>query len=184
MTDAWEIVGRLLTDADFETAVFGGVYSGPYPMNTSNRVSIPQADFDTLRSAVSTKVKGPLSLMGLGEILVAMRIANFRNVLDALAKTIANTGVNTAGRDPVFYQALGATMVDRQLMAQIPGKFQNFGFNLGAAQPDATTIVTDNNVIAAMLPFCAACWEKGCLLKTLFWPEHVHPVENPFTIKF
>ena|ERR1700733_13793164 len=184
MIDAWEIIGRLLTDADFETAVFGGVYSGPYPMNTSNRVSIPKTDYDALQAAVSSKVKGPMSLMALGEILVAMRVPNFRNVLAALAKAIAATGVNTAGRDPVFYQALGASMVDMQLLAQIPNRFQKFGFNLGAAQPDATTIVTDSAVTAAAQPFCDACWERGCSLKTIFWPAHVHPVENPFTIKF
>jgi len=184
MTDAWEIVGRLLTDVAFETAVFGAAYSGPYPMNASNRVSIPETDYKALKAAVSTKVKGPISLMALGEILVAMRLPNFRSALDTLAKAIAAAGANTTGQEPIFYQALGATLVDMQLLAQIPNKFQNFGFDLGGAQPDATKIVTDNHVIAAAQPFCNSCWAKGCLMKTIFWSDHIHPVENPFVIKF
>jgi hypothetical protein len=184
MIDAWEMVGRLLTDNAFETAVFGGVYSGPYPMNTCNRVQIPQKDYDTLQAAARTKMQGPLSLMALGEVLVAMRVPNFRNALDGLARAITATGVNTAGRDPVFYQALGASMVDMRLLAQIPNNFQNFGFNLGGAQPDATRIVTDNGVTTAAKAFCGTCWARGCNLKTILWPEHVHPVEDPMTLKF
>jgi len=187
MIDAWEIVGRLVTDAAFETAVFAINYATPYAVNLSNRAQIPKPDFDALRAVVATRLTGPISLMALGEILVAMRAPNFKATLDQLAAAIANTGVNTGGRTPMFYTALGATMVDSKLRAVIAGNFPAYGFKLDGDAPDAAKIITDAGVGPKADAFCASCWSKGCNLKTVFWDAHIHPVEtlvdNPFVLK-
>jgi hypothetical protein len=184
MTDAWEIIGRLITDDEFKTEIFGGVYSGPYPMNTTNRAQIPEQDYQTVRERAATKVKGPISLAAAGEVLIAMRFPDFRPRLDDLAKAIKTTGINTAGRKPVFYQTLGASMADMRLLGRIANRFSEFGLEVGGDNDDLTTVLTDNGVIAAAKAFCSTCWTGGCQLRMIFWPEHVHPVESPFSLKF
>jgi hypothetical protein len=181
MIDAWEIVGRLATDRAFATTVFGAKYTTPYQSTPNNRAVIPGPDYDALRKQVRTKIAGPVSLMALGELLVAMRLPGVKDSLDKLAAAIDATGVKTAGRSPMFYAALGASLVDMNLRTQIPGNFGNFGFNLGADEADATKIITDPGVQKLGQDFCKTCWSEGCLMKTIFWPAHVHPFE--FTLK-
>jgi len=185
MIDAWEIIGRVLTDADFRNTVLKCGSTKPYPVNATSRADIPDDDYDRLRDAVGTKVKGPISLMALGEMLIAMRIPGLKEPLGKLAAAICNTGVNTTDRTPLFYAALGAAMVDQELLKQLPYDVKRFGFDLTQKdEDDLKNIITDQNVIDAEDPFCMSCWSEGCNLKMLYWEGHLHPIENPFLWRF
>jgi len=182
MIDAWEIIGRWVTDAAFATAIFNTNSATGYPLNATHRVKIPEQNFTNLRAVVASKLNSPVSLMALGEILVAMRFPKFGEAHEGLKQAIAGTAVNTTNRNSLFYTALGAAIVDPKLRQQIATgskQWSDFGFHLTQNDvTDANAILRAPAVQSTADVFCMRCWSEGCNLKTEFWPSHAHPLES------
>jgi hypothetical protein len=193
MTDSWEILGRLAADATFWGDVKKAALSAPPRPGANGRSAIPEGDYkkalDTVRNAGTGLKDQPISLMALGELLVALASNNFRAALDGLATAIQHTGMNTVGRDFNFYVALGAMIVDGQLRGQLlsapPYKpFDTFGFVrvLPADRADLVKLGDANQspaVAAAANTLCGTVWHPDCNLKVVIWTGHTHPVANP-----
>jgi hypothetical protein len=119
MIDFWEVIGRALTDEEYREAILGANLSKqPYP-ERDGLLEIPKADYDTMLSIIRTRMDGPVSLMALGETIIALTYKGFPINLRKTAEAIRATHVRTQDRDALFYIALGASILDKVLRRKL-----------------------------------------------------------------
>ena len=122
MIDAWEVFGRMFTNATFRGAIYQAAAATP-AVTQNTRAQFKQADYTTMLAAVRTVITGrPISLMGLGEILwplAASNSATFQQHVNAIATLLTQinqqSGIAITSGDYNFYVALAAMTVDENL---------------------------------------------------------------------
>jgi hypothetical protein len=198
MIDAWEVMGRLLTDDVFRAAVFAAAPTTRPSVNQATRATYRMDAFTSLNTAIRTVITDrPLSLMGLGEILWPLGSDDFRKKLTIAAQVVIQTGINMNRVNYYFYAALGAMMVDGQLRQNLKSSspyspFDTWGWGqLALADRQALVGLFDWTPAGAGVvptpPFELACenvcrvnWTEDCFLKTIDLTydsgDHTHPV--------
>lgn len=201
MTDFWEMLGRLVADPNFRTALYAFpprnyVVTNSLANIPANFMSLgtatPNDDYDMLRGIVQAQPSmndKPLSVTALGVMLYGLSLPEFRTRATAVGAAIVASGV---ALPPVancgFYTALGAVVVDGNLCDQlVAGNWQRWGFNTLVADADKPTmvnlmnVVTNLNVVLAAEHFCSYLWDGACDNKAVEWngyQQYVTPL-NP-----
>ncbi len=197
MVDAWEIFGRLATDDAFRRAIFKGPFQPHYAIDKCCCAIVLNEDYDRARDIINQHgLRGrPISLMALGELLVARTVQGFMDAVQKLASSITDAAgslnIAIGGRSVLFYTAFGAMIVDKQfrsralasanafdllgfcavLPADRTDLRQLFGYEVGEQKTMVVSGASDQ--------FCNLFWEPHCNLRTVFYLGHVHPVANP-----
>ena len=188
MIDFWEILGHTATDDAFRKTMyqtFAGKKPAQNPDGDNNFACLfADADYDTVRGLVVAKM-GPVSLMALGEwLVVSMLHPDSQPLLDNLGGTTQHLLAGYTSTNPLFYQTLGAAMVDSSFRDQFNANNEKaYGFNLPAA--DRTTlakVIGDNTFAAQAGIFHDSTWDDSCKDMCIQWPVHpyAHALENPF----
>jgi hypothetical protein len=185
MTDFWEVLGRLVTNDGFRTALFGAFSTGNYPIDlTRLTVSIPKDQYGSAADVIAQTAFAdrPVSVMAIGELLYSMSFQQFRDFVAQLAEAVTASGVTTMGRTPLFYTGLGGIIVDAQT-AQFfhAGQFVQAHYTAltGPERNDLQTLADPAGAVAAISkPLCAFLWLPKCFVKQFVYDGHTHPVAN------
>lgn len=188
MLDAWEIIGRMLTDDDFRASVYKAAPRKHPAINKTTRAEFAERDFTRMRDAVTAVIKDrPVSLAGLGEILwpLVNNTRAFRDSIKKLTKIIEAGGVDTERDDPYFYVALGAMVVDPNLRGTLISEspftpFDDFGFTSLSEDDraalvsifsfmDPRTVSAEAAADSASNDICETEWGSDCFLRTVWW---------------
>src|SRR5580658_4726389 len=176
MVDFWEVVGRLTANGPgdaFFTRVFGAFSRGSYQIDTAGRAIIPPAplprgggdaaagkDHYGILSGIINPVfvDHPISLMAVGETLYMISFQTNYNNLSNLGGIVKGLR-QTATPSNQYYQALGAMIIDSQLLAKLQGgtanfKAANFGQLSASEYADLTTIANNAGFQTAAGTFC------------------------------
>jgi hypothetical protein len=180
MVDCWEVLGRLALDAGFRAAMAANVQTIPYtPVDDKIRLMIPGTQYDAARAVIRTRIPGrPTSLMSTGELLYLFSHELLRQDLDAVAASIPAATIATipANASPLFYSALGAMIMDEEILFSFKnGLFDDVDFGAVDQKPILTAL-------ALHLPFESATsklrndgWEPDCECRSIFYLGHLHP---------
>jgi hypothetical protein len=187
MIDFWNMMGLLVTDEEFRDSLFA-LPKTKYNIGSNQRASIPadmnkQDDYATIRSIVQLFMPNkPLSLMALGEMLVALSSEKFRDRAVIVADKIDAMDLDLPD-DTDFLVVLGALVTDQGLVNYLIQKRQwkkwGFGF---VSRHDRRLLarLLDKNVNEtvwnAVFQFCNTLWDHECNDNVVEWPEHTHPV--------
>jgi hypothetical protein len=197
MTDAWEILGRMLTDKKFRKSVFRVAPTKRPCVNRATRAKFDEKDYEDLRKVVRRFIPRPISLMGLGEMLWPLAGDSFRNHVEAIVKVIRWTGIRTERENHYFYVALAAMVVDAKLRTKLTGPvdskdWDRFGYS-SLSHEDRKALVDlffwlpPNSGVTTLTPLqkasedlCDDDWTDDCFIRTIFleYPTgvHTHPV--------
>jgi hypothetical protein len=185
MVDFWEVFGRIVTnkklrkelcktcpDIDFKTTTF--------PNFTNVGLNIDKKHYDNARTIVSCYVTdGPVSMMALGELLMALSSKEFRKRAEELATAIVECGVNTNGASRLFYVALGCMLLDENIRnAFANGFFDRYQYGaLGGLERDAlATLANAADVSSTATQACYLFWGTACGDFQTFYRGHLHPI--------
>jgi hypothetical protein len=201
MTDFWEILGRIVADTNFRTALFTFPQRNYQPpVNSLANIpadfmslgtEAPNDDYDILRELIKAQpgmADKPYSVTSLGVMLYGLSFPEFRKRATAMGYAIAQSGVVLP---PVtnsgFYTAMGAMTVDAHLRDQlVAGNWRRFGFYTLVPDTDKTTlaklmnVVTNLDVVQSATYFCSFLWDGSCDNKAMEWAgylQYVTPIK-------
>jgi|SRR5579875_2320063 len=190
MIDFWEILGRAVTDDVFRNALydsFAAANPAPNP-NKKNKYACKYADTDyaTARALVVAKM-GPVSLMALGEwFVLSMLHRNTRTTLNNIARIVQKNLNSYSSTNPVFYQTLGAGIVDAAFLDEFNlGNEATYGFRLSAPDRAALAQVMGESTGAFRAQsgtFHDSNWVSGC--KDMVIQSVGHPYAHALEVKF
>ena len=193
MIDTWEIVGLLVTNHSFLKDFFATKVSAPdwSKLDTTMRWAIPLEDYEAMRQTVERYYDGPVSLMALGELIVARAYPKFEARLTALADAVPHVagGAKLSKRDPYFYVGLGAMSLDGVLRNDLRGtdsahpQFDTAGFSRVKVTDRALLVKIFDQGNTANPAADGVCdpdgsWNPDCYAKTLAWEDHMHPLSG------
>ncbi len=188
MVDFWEVLGRATTDDAFRNEMFDSFANSfpPVPDQTNKYACrFDDRDYDAARKTVVAKM-GPVSLMALGEWFVVCKLhPDSRPVLDKAAQIAQGILNGYRSPNPVFYQALGAALLDSNFRAAFNGGHErDYGFNLSAPDRAALAQIIGNNGFQGHSgSFHNLSWSSGgCKDMVIQWAAHpyAHALETPF----
>ena len=196
MIDFWEMMGRLVTDSEFRDDLLN-LPMKQYHLLPNQRAEIPadvatvgtanvRDDYYLLRSIVRSHMPDkPLSLMALGELLCALTSQEFRDRASGVAEAIEVLGLDEPD-DPGFYVALGALILDpnlvRELIINNAWRKWGFGFVSRRDRRILTQMLNVNvnpEVANKVYQFCYVLWGSECNDSVIEWDAHTHPVAVP-----
>lgn len=186
MIDFWEIMGHATTDDAFRDKMYE-TFAGKLPeSDDTNKFAcrFADADYDIARDLVISKV-GPVSLMALGEwLVVSMLHPESRPLLNAVAKTTQQILKGYQSPNPIFYQALGAAIVDTGFRDEFnQRKEQAYGFRLAQADRNALApLLADGGFSGQSGRFHDTTWDDTCkdmCIQNQNDP-YAHALEEPF----
>jgi hypothetical protein len=168
MIDFWEILGRAVTDDGFRNKMydaFAKTEPKPNP-NERNKYAcmFANVDYDSARELVVAKM-GPVSLMGLGEWLVVSALhPKSRALLNNTAGIVQQILHGYNSTSPVFYQTLGASIVDSGFRDKFNAESESdYGFVLSSADRAALTpVVSDGAFGLECDKFHELAWDEAC----------------------
>ncbi len=189
MIDFWEMFGRLTTDNNLRQELFNRFQVGAYASPQYGWAVIPRGDYDSARQIVN--LSGPVSIMGLGELLWCLSSADFRTKLADLVTALGESGIATAAKSNWFYTALGLMCVDGQVLADFAaGRFDKnrFGMLSGEESDDIQKLASNENVVETATRLCLSEWAGGCNSKAQYWSAdaqhpHLYSVASPYPLK-
>jgi hypothetical protein len=185
MTDFWEVLGRLVTNGDFRTTLFGAFSPGSYPIDLTHlTASIPKAQYGSAADIIAKKTFAdrPVSVMAIGELLYSMSYQRFRDFVEQLSQAITASRVPTSNRTPLFYMGLGDLIVDAQT-AQFfhAGQFDQAHYTAltNPERGDLQTLADPAGSLAKISSsLCAFLWTVKCFVKQFAYDGHTHPIAN------
>lgn len=186
MTDLWQVLGQMLTDANLKTNLYTlpGQY---YPVDQAQqRLIIPEDCYTTARGIINATIPSPISLMALGELLMVLSSQEFRARADGLFQAVQATGVPAAGRSPLFYCGLGLMFLDDTIAETFAnGGFQQVQFgSLSADEQGAINQLANAQPVRdASTYMCDLFWSEGCFDKYQFYTGHEHPLAQPLPVQ-
>lgn len=172
MVDFWQILGHAVTDDAFRGRLFS-TFAGKMPAANPDKTNpfaclFDPNDYNTARGLILTKV-APVSLMALGEWLVVSMVSPsaqtpLDNIAGVLKGILGKPGAAYVPANEVFYQALGAAIVDTNFRnAFNQNQEGNLGFNLAQRDRDALApAIADSGFIAQAGDFHDVCWDHSC----------------------
>jgi hypothetical protein len=188
MIDFWEILGHAATDDAFRKNMydtFAKSKASPNPDKTNTYACMyDNQDYANARKLVVAEM-GPVSLMALGEwFVVSMRHPESRPVLDNIAGIVQGILKKYNSTNPVFYQTLGASIVDSAFSGVFnAGNEGDYGFKLSSNDRKALSpVIGDGGFQAQSTRFHAIDWDTGCkdmVIQSLGHP-YAHALEVPF----
>jgi hypothetical protein len=185
MIDFWEILGRAATDDVFRNTMYDS-FNGKQPAATANPFAclFADADYDTVRNLVIPRI-GPVSLMALGEwLVVSMLHDNTRPLLNNVSQIAQQILTGYQSTNPVFYQALGAGIVDTGFRDAFNlAQEEAFGFRLNAADRNALApVLADGAFSAQSGQFHDSAWGETCKDMCLqnVGSRYAHALETQF----
>jgi hypothetical protein len=198
MIDFWEALGRMAAKPTFLQEILTAIGPNPnievitgYWQNpNSNYFSLVKDPTNTnnVRQLMSTECEGrPISLMGVGEMILAVYTPAQQDRITTVAKAIAAS--NAAFQLTQWgYVALGAMIIDAPLLAALIGVEPHSEFDtngLGAVLPvDRTALdpvmrlIGPAGLVQEAQQF-SATWGTVCLAKFAFFNTYQHPVVRP-----
>lgn len=200
MTDFWEILGRMLTDAKVKDGILNAFPPGDLQMqlNKTGQGAIFNASDQSVgawtRSAAYAKLRNKTdphlrmrrtSLMTLGELLRLMTLptgdtARIVNAINVLADRINQFLDKSQHPSSSFCTLLGAMVLDAQLRDQIKGdNAKNFIDDLGSAEiRTLNQLAFDDEFIRLSDAVCSSKsgWDAGCNVRSIFYDQHVYPL--------
>lgn len=192
MVDFWEVYGRMLADNTFRSGLMKVCPGQPYSIGTqvpslgNKGLMIDKQLYADARQVISSVVKGPVSLLAVGEVLMSASTDRFRASIEILAAAIQRT-VQTGGHSRLFYVGLGCMMLDGQVLADFSlGVFDDLQFDaLSTGERNALrTLANTNSVVMASGDVCMLYWDIACFDKYAFYTssgaDHMHPIVAPY----
>jgi hypothetical protein len=185
MIDFWEILGRAATD-DVLRATMYDTFKGKKPATTANPFAclFADSDYDKVRNLLIPQM-GPVSLMALGEwLVVSMLHDDTRPLLDNVSHIAQQILQGFQSTNPVFYQALGAGIVDTAFRDVFNRNQEgNFGFRLNATDRNALApVFLDGSFSAQSGQFHDTAWGETCKDMCLqnLGNRYAHALETKF----
>jgi hypothetical protein len=189
MIEVWEAMGRMLTDEEFREAILGANVSKRAQPDEYGSWAILEQDYNTMLKAVRTRMDGPVSLMALGELIVALTYDNFGQSVRNLFHEICETHVRIDDCDPQFYVALGAIAIDPILRAKLlveqenHAQFDANGFKR-VCDADRRALLEifrqgNNDMDAAIADFLVP-WQIECYLRYCYFLGHKQPMPESY----
>jgi hypothetical protein len=195
MIDFWEALGRMAANQTFLNQVLTAIgtptievltgYWQPGTANSNYFSLVPDAtNTNNVRQLMSAECEGrPISLMGVGEMVLAVYTPEQKKRISSVATAIANS--NAAFQLTQWgYVALGAMIIDSPLLSNLTGvephtEFDNNGFSIVPAA-DRTAL----DPVMRLIPTegatdFSATWGTVCLAKFAFFQTYQHPVVRP-----
>jgi len=189
MIDYWEVLGRLATDDALRAQLYRDFPVGEYPYDGNGcGIQIPWAALLRAREVIRPVMKTrPLSVMGLGEVLMSISTNVFRTRFQLVIDEIDASDIETSGRSHWFYAALGLMLVDNNIMTAFSNGGDvfaeaQFGELSGDEADDLQNLALDGKLVALAADLCYVYWSQGCYDKYMQWElditqtYHVHPV--------
>jgi hypothetical protein len=187
MIDFWEILGHAAVNDGFRNNLYAAFAKSKAAPDDDNAYAcmFADADYDAARKLVVAEIGHPISLMALGEWLVVSIVhPDSRPTLDTVAARVQGMLKGYNSTDPVFYQTLGASIVDAGFQDEFnQGKEPNYGFNLSQADRAALVpVIADGTFQHQAGGFKAIPWDAACkdmVIQSLGEP-YAHALEDKF----
>lgn len=188
MIDFWEIIGRTVVDDPFRNQMFSAFAQSKAAANPDQGNTFAclfsDADYDQARQLVLGKM-GPVSLLALGEwLVVSVLHRDSQPSLDNVAKIVQGSLKGYTSADPLFYQTLGAAVVDSGFRDEFNNNGEKaFGFNLSANDRQALApIIADGGFGTQSSTFHDDTWDDAC--KDMVIQSQGHPYAHALEDKF
>lgn len=193
MIDLWMTIGRALTNETVLNALLTALPPQDYLIDVYFRgFRFSPADYDRARDAIRSGLSAagivpyPVSLMALGELLYTSSTIDEHKTLRKAQHLMQSENIGNS-RDPLFYTALGASMVDpavRQLFAS--GRFQDVMFDAlnPADRALLTKIASASQFHHLSGEFEDSKWTPDCDLRLVFYGDHCHHATSQAIEKF
>jgi hypothetical protein len=177
MLDFCEAVGKAITDAAFREALYAALPDVASTPKNDYAVVFSESDYKKIHKFLEDNVSPGRFSYSLAVCGEAMRVlGGFRDDIEALAALNLQVPAH-----PDCHLALGAMTVDmgqRQLYVDDGGLGKIGGAPIAAFRAALDEVVVNEGFLAASNKLCEDAWARGCIIRLVPYPDHMHPDPN------